>query len=381
MIRRKVSDRVLELSKLFPVITITGPRQSGKTTLCKMLFPDKRYVSLEDLDERKFAEEDPKGFLNRFPDGAVIDEIQYVPGLFSYIQTIVDEKNISGMYILTGSQQFEMLEHISQSLAGRVAIVKLLPFSLDEAYSNLDNKELDEVLFTGFFPRIFDKKINPTDMASFYVSTYLERDVRKLVNVKDLLKFEMFLKLIAARSGQLLNLSSIAEACGVSHNTIKSWVSVLEASYIIKISYPFFRNIKKRLVKTPKVYFLDTGLLCYLLGIRRVEHLEIHPLKGAIFESFVVAELLKNRFNKVEQDNLFFYRDHKGIEIDVVIDNGIELDLMEIKLSQTFSESFFKNFSKFPSYDYLTKDIIVYGGETFKYKNYLLYSWKDISQL
>ncbi len=383
MIQRKISSKVLEYSKKFPVITITGPRQSGKTTLCKMLFKDKKYVNLEEIDEREFAIEDPRGFLGRFPEGAIIDEVQYAPNLFSYIQAMVDRANKEGMFILTASQQFDVMESISQSLAGRTAIVKLLPFSLNEAYSNLEDISLNEVLFTGFFPRIFDKGISPTDMASFYISTYIERDVRKLINVKDLIKFQTFIKLLAGRSAQLLNLSSLADECDVSHNTIKSWLSVLEASYIIKLQRPFYRNLNKRMVKTPKVYFLDTGLLCYLLGIREPQHIEIHPLKGEIFETFIISEILKNRFNKGEQDNLFFYREHKGREIDVVIDNGIMLDLIEVKMSQTVSEKFFKNFNKFPLNNFVSvnKKIIYAGDESKTFKDFEIISWKDIENV
>ena len=383
MIERNISNKVLDLSKKFPVLTITGPRQSGKTTLCKMLFPEKQYVNLEDLEERHFAIEDPKGFLNRFPDGAIIDEIQYVPELMSFIQVIVDEKNKEGLFILTGSQQFEMLESITQSLAGRTAIIKLLPFSLNEAYHNLTDVSVYEVLFTGFFPRIFDKNINPSDMASFYITTYLERDVRKIINIKDLTKFSIFLKLLAGRTAQLLNLTAISDECGVSHNTIKSWISVLEASYIIKLQRPFYKNLNKRLIKTPKIYFLDTGLLCYLLGIKNYEQLQIHPLKGEIFETFVVAEMLKNRFNMCEQDNLYFYREHSGKEIDVIIDKGITIDLLEIKLSQTFSEKFLKNFNYFPenNFNSVFKKIVYSGDKSFTYKNVEIYSWKDVGKL
>ncbi len=383
MIERKISEKVLEYANKFPVVTITGPRQSGKTTLCKMLFKNKKYTNLENIDERQFAIEDPKGFLARFEDGAIIDEIQYVPHLFSYIQTIVDSKNKEGMFILTGSQQFEVMESITQSLAGRTAIVKLLPFSLNEAYKNLENVSLNKVLFTGFFPRIFDKNINPSDMASFYISTYIERDVRKIVNVKDLTKFQIFIKLLAGRTSQLLNLTSLADECDVSHNTIKSWLSVLEASYVIKIQRPFYKNLNKRLVKTPKIYFLDTGLVCYLLGIRNIEQLEVHPLKGEIFETFVVGELLKNRFNNGKDDNLYFYREHNGREIDIIVDSGINVDLIEVKLSQTISEKFFKNLKKFPEKGFasVNKKVIYAGKESFNFKNFEIYSWKDVGLL
>ncbi len=378
MIPRKIGKKVLEYAKYFPVVVITGPRQSGKTTLSKLLFKDKKYVNLEEMDERLFALEDPRGFLERFKEGAIIDEIQHAPNLLSYIQSIVDEKNREGMFILTGSQQFEMMEAVTQSLAGRCAIVRLLPFSLDEAYGDLKDISIYDVLYKGFFPRIFDKNIPPTDMASFYITTYIERDVRKIINVKDLSRFQTFIKILAGRSAQLLNLSSIGDECGLSHNTIKTWISVLEAGYVVKIQRPYYKNLNKRMVKTPKVYFLDTGLLCYLLGIRDPSQIEVHPLKGEIFETFVVSEMLKNRFNTGREDNLYFYREHSGKEIDVVVDNVTSLDLIEIKFSKTLSENLFKSLKKFPS---ISKKLIYGGDKTFKYKNFDVISWKDVGRL
>ncbi|MFH1428654.1 MAG: ATP-binding protein [Candidatus Margulisiibacteriota bacterium] len=383
MIKRKISEKVLEYSSKFPVVTITGPRQSGKTTLSRMLFPDKPYVSLEELDERTKAIKDPRGFLSQFPDGAILDEAQRAPDLFSYIQTIVDSENWRGLFIITGSQQFEMLSHISQSLAGRTAIVKLLPFSLNEAYSGIAGLNIDNVLYTGFLPRIFDKQINPSDMASFYINTYLERDIRQLVNVRDLSKFEVFLKICAGRTGQLVNLSSLGNECDVNHNTIKAWLSILEASYILKLQRPYYRNINKRLVKSPKLYFLDTGLAANLVGIRSPEQVSNHPLKGALFETLIVSELLKNNFNRGLPDNIFFYRDHKGNEIDVILDNGFDLDLIEIKLGQTVHDDFFKGFKAFPEIkDHTYKKQIIFGGEkNSKYKDINIYSWRRIPSL
>lgn len=380
MIKRLIADKVLEYATKFPVVTITGPRQSGKTTLAKMLFKEKPYVSLEDLDIKREAIRDPRGFLKQFPKGAILDEIQKAPEIFSYIQTIVDEKNEEGLFVLTGSQQFEMLSHLSQSLAGRTALVKLLPFTLQEAYPNIANLSIEEVLYTGFMPRIFDKKINPTDMAAFYINTYLERDVRQLLNIKDLTKFENFLKLCASRTGNLINLSSFSNDCDVNHNTIKSWLSVLEASYIIKLQKPYFRNINKRLIKSPKLYFLDVGLASYLLGIKNKEHLATHPLKGSLFETFIVSEILKNKFNQGRQDNLFFYGDHKGTEIDVVLDNGYNLGLIEIKSGQTVHSDFFKGLNAFPKIkDYSYKKNLIYGGDRPSVYNYInIHSWRNI---
>jgi uncharacterized protein len=383
MIKRSISDKVKSLAKQYPVITITGPRQSGKSTLCKMLFPDKEYVSLEDVDERSMALKDPRQFLGRFRDGAVIDEIQRVPDLLSYIQTIVDSRNKEGMFILTGSQQFDLLQHISQSLAGRTAIVRLLPFTLNEAYVDPGKTRLEKVLFTGFYPRIFDKKLNPSEALSFYVNTYVERDLRMLVNVKDISKFEIFLKLCAGRVGQLLNYTSLGNECGASHVTVKSWISILETSYIIKLLRPYYKNYNKRLVKSPKLYFIDTGLACFLLDIQNESHILNHPLKGSIFENFIIMEILKRRFNQVKIDNLYYYRDNTGNEVDLILDNGTTVNQFEIKAGQTINDDFFKGLTFFSN---LSKQVInsylLYGGEkSYKYKNVNCISWKEINKI
>ena len=384
MITREISKKTLQLAKQYPVVTITGPRQSGKTTLCRMLFKKKEYVSLEDIDERNFAMQDPRGFLNRFPDGAVIDEVQRVPDLLSYIQTIVDKKRKENFFILTGSQQFELLETISQSLAGRTALIKLLPFTFCEAYGSRKRPpSLDKVIYTGFYPRIFDKKLNPTEAMSFYVNTYVERDLRMLINVKDLSKFEIFLRLCAGRTGQILNLSSIGNDCGVNHATIKSWIAVLEASYIVKLLRPYYKNFNKRLVKSPKLYFLDTGLASFLLDIQNETQLKTHPLKGHLFESFVISELLKFRFNAGKTDNLYYFRDNIGNEVDLVCDDGYKTTQMEIKSGQTISRDFFKGLNYFSA---LNKDIshsyLIYGGvESYVREGVKITGWRDIGTL
>lgn len=280
MIPRTISPKILQYAKQYPVVTITGPRQSGKTTLCQMIFPDIPYVSLESIEERSFATSDPKGFLDRFPDGAVLDEIQRTPELLSYIQVRVDESQKTGQFIITESQNFELLNTVSQSLAGRTAIARLLPFSFEEILSHQSIESIDQLLYTGFYPRIYDKQLNPTEALSFYFNTYIERDLRLLINVKDLSRFETFLKLCATRCGQLVNLSSLGNDCGVNHNTIKSWLSILEASYIIKLLPSYFNNLGKRLIKSPKLYFIDTGLAAFLLGIQNIDHLRTHPLRG-----------------------------------------------------------------------------------------------------
>jgi len=383
-IRRNISDKVLAYASQYPVVTITGPRQSGKTTLCKMIFPEKAYISLEDVDERRFAKEDPRGFLNRFPDGAIIDEIQREPDLMSYIQTLVDEKNKAGLFILTGSQQFDLMETMTQSLAGRSAIVNLLPLSYDEAYQNNSDKiVLDEVLFKGFYPRIFDKNLDPSEAMQFYVNTYVERDLRRLINIKDLSPFEIFLKLCAGRTGQILNLSSLGNDCGVNHNTVKSWISVLEASFIIKLLRPYYRNFNKRLIKAPKLYFLDTGLASFLLGITKADQMFSHPLKGAIFETYVFSELLKARYNRGKADNLYYFRDSKGNEVDVICDNGNSLSQIEIKSGQTVNSDYFKGLEYFSGLsDIPVESSLIYGGtQSYTRNNVQVVDWQSISEM
>lgn len=364
MIEREVAGKIVQYAAQYPVVTITGPRQSGKTTLCRMLFPDRAYVNLESIDERGFAERDPKGFLSRFPDGAIIDEIQRAPDLLSYIQVEVDEVRRAGRYIITGSQNFELLNTVSQSLAGRTALVRLLPLSVAEVRKTGKIASLDQLLYRGGYPRIYDQDLNPTEALAFYVGTYVERDLRMLINIKDLSRFEVFLKLCAGRTGQILNLSSLGNDCGVNHNTVKSWLSILEASFLIKLLPPYYRNFNKRLVKSPKLYFLDTGLACFLLGIQSEEHLPTHPLRGALFETFVVSELLKSRFNRGKTDNLYYFRDNKGNEVDLVLDQGIAQRIVEIKAGQTITSSFFKGLQYFAKLSgEVEKSFLVYGGK------------------
>jgi len=329
-----------------------------------MIFPDIPYVSLESIEERSFATSDPKGFLDRFPDGAVLDEIQRTPELLSYIQVRVDESQKTGQFIITGSQNFELLNTISQSLAGRTAIARLLPFAFDEILFHQSLGSLDQLLYTGFYPRIYDKQLNPTEALSFYFNTYIERDLRLLINVKDLSRFETFLKLCATRCGQLVNLSSLGNDCGVNHNTIKSWLSILEASYIIKLLPPYFNNLGKRLIKAPKLYFIDTGLAAFLLGIQNTDHLRAHPLRGGLFENMIVSEFLKKRFNQGKTDNLYFLRDSKGREVDILLDYGTYIDMIEVKSSKTIAKDLFKGLLYFKHlYRQTRHSSLVYGGD------------------
>ncbi len=338
---REIEPTLKRLASQYPVVTVTGPRQSGKTTLCKKTFPDKPYVSMENLDIRQFAGSDPNGFLREFKNGAILDEIQRVPDLLSYIQTWVDEKNEEGLFILTGSQQFDLHSKITQTLAGRTALLCLLPFSFKEAYDM--PVTLEEILYRGFYPRLFDKALNPTEALGFYCTTYIERDVRSLANIIDLSKFEIFLKLCAARTGQILNLSNLSQDCGISHNTAKQWLSILEASYILTFLRPYHANINKRLVKSPKLYFLDTGLAAFLLDIQTPSQLQHHPLKGSLFETFVVVEILKHYYATGKRPNLSYFRDSNGREVDLILTQGDSLFPIEIKSSETVSTDFFKN--------------------------------------
>lgn len=364
MIKRAISEKILHYARHYSVVTLTGPRQSGKTTLCKALFPKKKYFSLENIDIRDYARTDPRSFLNGcLKEGAVIDEIQRVPELVSYIQGIVDSKDKPGLFILTGSQNFHLLDTISQSLAGRTALAVLLPFSYTEIYAH-KAISIDKLLFTGFYPRIHDKKLNPAEALSFYVSTYLERDIRTLINVKDLSKFEKFLKLCAGRAAQIVNLSNLANDCGINHNTAKSWLGVLEASYVIFFVRPHYANFGKRLIKASKLYFTDCGLAAYLLDIQNAKHISHHPLKGALFENFAVAELLKARTNQGKNSNIFFFRDNIGNEVDILLENGTSVKPVEIKLGTTINDDYFKGLRYYQKINKknAVKPALIYGG-------------------
>ncbi|MBX7047431.1 MAG: ATP-binding protein [Ignavibacteria bacterium] len=372
MIKREISDKVLSLAKKFPIITITGPRQSGKTTLVRELFKSKPYFSLEDPDIRLIAETDPRGFLENLTNGAVLDEIQRVPGLFSYLQNVSDKKNKSGLFILSGSQNFLLMEKITQSLAGRAALFYLLPFSAIEIKSEIQ-KNISKSIVSGFYPRLYDKNIKPRDYYANYVQTYVERDLRQLKFVHDLSSFINFIKLCAGRAGQILNLSSLANDCGISVNTAKSWISILESSFIIYTLKQFHRNINKRLVKNPKLYFYDTGLLCYLLNISNQSELNLHYAKGAVFENFVINEFVKFFFNKGINDfPMYYLRNKTGNEIDLIIESGLKLFPIEIKSSKTFSPAFIKDiryYSKVLDFGKKRAAVIYRGDNSFTYED------------
>jgi predicted AAA+ superfamily ATPase len=385
LIPRNAEETVARLTAGYPLVAITGPRQSGKTTLARFLFKDKPYTSLEDLDERAFAERDPRGFLAQFPDGAVLDEVQRCPGLFSYLQTRVDQDRRNGLFILTGSQQFDLLSSISQTLAGRVALVPLLPFTLGELERGGEAPaRLEDLLFAGLYPPVYDRQLESGIWYGNYVRTYIERDVRQMINVRDLSAFQRFVRMCAARTGQLLNLSALAQDCGISHNTAGAWLSVLEASYIVALLQPHHRNLGKRLVKTPKLYFLDPGLATWLLGIQSSEQLVHHAQRGALFETWVVGELLKARFNRALTSNLYFWRDRSGHEIDILIDQGDVLIPVEIKSGQTIAQDFFESIETWQSFAGAAsgRPWLVYGGDQRQSRSRAeVLPWRQIGEL
>jgi predicted AAA+ superfamily ATPase len=340
-IRRNIASTISDATKYFPVITITGPRQSGKTTLIRHLFEYLPYYSLENLDIRRFAVGDPVAFLNQHTEGMILDEVQNAPELLSYIQGIVDE-NPDRRFILSGSSQFSMLRTITQSLSGRTAIFELLPMSYTEVKAQADEKSLDELLFDGFYPAIYAQKNTASFLYPNYVKTYLERDVRDLLQVRDMMQFQTFLRLCAGRVGNLFNASELSNEVGLSVNTVKSWLSVLQTSYIVTLLPPWFENTTKRLTKTPKLYFVDTGLACYLLGIETPQQLSRDRKRGDLFENFIVTEALKRRYNLGKESNLFFYRDSHQNEVDLLIRHGDRFDAAEIKSAQTFNTDFEK---------------------------------------
>jgi predicted AAA+ superfamily ATPase len=385
MIRRLIAKNLTRLASQYPVITITGPRQSGKTTLCKALFPKYGYANLEALDTRQLAITDPRGFLAKYTDGVILDEVQRAPELTSYIQELVDAKEESGKFILTGSQQFEILNTINQSLAGRSAILKLMPLAYEELYSQQEMAQsIEEILYTGFYPRIHSQHLNPTEALSFYLNTYVERDIRQLINIKDLLAFEKFMRICATQIGQLVNYSQIANDVGVAQNTIKSWLSILQASYIIFILPPHFSNFRKRMTKSAKLYFYDVGLASYLLGIENPGHVASHPLKGQLFENFIISEFLKNRYNNIKEKNLYFYRDHIGNEVDLILDYGNKLISVEIKSGKTVNNDYFKGLKFYQSLasKLNASSYVVYGGDTSYLTHEIpVYSYKNFHQL
>ena len=371
MIERTIQKLLVALFEQYPVVTVTGPRQSGKTTLCRNAFPDLDYVNLESPDNREFATDDPRGFLRRYGDGAILDEIQRAPQLVSYIQGHVDERGRNGLFILTGSRQLRVSEAVSQSLAGRTALLRLLPLSIGEALRLRPDLDVDTMLHTGFYPRIYDHDLDPTQALGDYFETYVERDVRQISEIRNLSSFQRYVRLCAGRVGQLLNLQSLGNDAGVSHSTAREWLSVLEASYIAFLLPSYHANISKRLIKTPKLFFYDVGLAAYLLGIESPDQIFTHPLKGALFENLVVVEVLKERYNRGKRSNLYFYRDSQGHEIDLLYTLADRFVAIEAKAGETLSRDYFKGFRELRRVlpEQVAGELLVYGGDEERVQN------------
>jgi predicted AAA+ superfamily ATPase len=365
MIKRKIFPELERLLSEYPIVTILGPRQAGKTTLAQTSLKDFEYCNLENPENRDFAINDPKAFLSQFKGKVILEEIQRVPYLLSYIQAVVDAKKVNGMYVLTGSHQLALREAITQSLAGRTGILNLLPFSIAElTEAGITFPSFEEYAYQGFLPRVYDQQQRPTQAYSNYYQTYIERDVRQLINLKDAALFEKFMKLLAGRVGQLMDHNSLGNDVGVDSKTIKTWLSILEASFIIYKLTPYFENFGKRVIKSPKYYFIDTGLLTFLLGIERPDQLTRDPLVGNVFENMVVIECLKARYNQGKMSNLYFFRDNHGNEVDLLLQDGRDLIAIEIKSSSTFSTSLFQNLEKMKKItDKILGSYLVYQGE------------------
>jgi uncharacterized protein len=381
---RTASETLKKLAQSYPVVTIVGPRQVGKTTLTKSVFPEKKYTNLEDPDVLAFALNDPRGFIDQFSEGAIIDEIQNAPKLLSFIQVIVDEKQQNGLYILTGSQQLDLSEAISQSLAGRTAIISLLPLSIQELAIQKIDLDLDDYLLKGFLPRLYAQNLEPRTAYRNYVKTYLERDVRKITKVHDLILFQKFFRLCASRVGCILNQENLANEIGVSATTINHWLGILEASYLIFRVQPYFENLGKRLIKSPKIYFFDVGLVSYLIDIETIVQMSRDPLRGQLVENLVVLELFKTRLNQGLDPNIYFYRDNHKNEVDLIYKKGHELIPIEIKSAKSFDRSFLKGIQYFKNIipDRVPTGYVIYaGGMSYKVDDFHLLNYKASHQI
>lgn len=383
MIDRVLINKALKLIEQFPIVAITGPRQSGKTTLSKIIKPNYKYVNLENLSDREFAKTDPVGFLETYRNGVIIDEIQNVPSLFSYLQVVTDERNSIGEYIITGSQNFLMMEQITQSLAGRVALLTLLPFSYQELKNtNYKPETWEKYALSGSYPRRIIQNIDSVDYYENYIKTYVERDVRLMKNITNLDLFQKFIQLLAGRVGQLFNQSSLGNELDLDNKTINSWFTLLEASFITFKLQPYHTNFNKRLVKTPKIYFNDIGLLCYLLGIRSELDLENHYAKGSIFENLIILENYKNSLNNSSKSKFYFWRDASQNEVDLIIETGTVIEAFEIKSGKTINQSFFKGLDYFKKINPKTNLSLIYGGtENQKRSDYYVYTLNELPEL
>ena len=386
LIKREIEVQIHDAATEYPVIAVVGPRQSGKTTLVQMAFPDHKYISLEDFDLRELALADPRRFLTEYPSssGIILDEIQNAPQLLSYMQTIVDKDKQKGFFVVTGSQNILVHEAISQTLAGRIAILTLLPLSVSELdQANLLPDKIETAVWKGSYPQVYAENSIPSRLYSNYVLTYVERDVPQMRQITDLATFQRFIRLCAGRIGQVVNLESLGNDCGVNHSTVKAWLSVLEVSYIIFSLYPYYKNFGRRLVKSPKIYFVDTGLACSLLNIKSEQDLDNHYLRGGLVESFIISDLRKQRFNLEQQPNIYFWRDHTGNEIDCILDQADPIPV-EIKAGKTVASDFFKAFDQWQELTQLSKKehYVIYGGiENQNWPHATVLGWKSAGNL
>jgi len=381
MIQRGAANKIKQLARKFPAVGLLGPRQSGKTTLAKELFPNKPYISFENQDNVLLATKDPRAFLGQYKNGAIFDEIQRVPQLLSYMQGVIDaQPNKVGLFIITGSQNLLLLESISQTLAGRIAFIHLLPFSFTELEGSKYGKQsLNKLILNGGYPRLYDKRINPVDYYPNYLLTYVERDVRQIKNISNLALFQRFLKVCASRVGQEVNYTSIGNDTGVDQKTIMSWFGILEASFIAFRLQPFYKNLGKRLTQMPKLYFYDTGLCCSLLELETESHVNTHPLRGALFENLIILELLKARYNNGQRGNLFYWRDRTGNEIDVLIDQSSQVIPVEIKTASTFNTDYVKGINYWKKVNPDTKKaFVIYTGKSAVLDSSQILNWKDL---
>lgn len=382
MIPRTAEARLIKLAKTFRSVAVIGPRQSGKTTLCRSVFPKKIYVSLENPDTLEFAKTDPRGFLSQYTSGAILDEIQRAPQLFSYLQQVLDETKKRGLFILTGSNNFLLQENITQTLAGRIAYLQLLPLSLKELKDAGKLKSgYGWHTLHGGYPEVIAKNISSAEWYPNYLNTYVERDVRQLKNISNLSQFTKLLRLCAGRTGQILNMTSLANDCGVDQKTIMSWLSILQSSFIIYLLRPYYRNFNKRIIKSPKLYFYDTGVACSLMGVTNAKQISDHASKGSLFENMIISELLKERLNKGLQDNLYFWRDKTGNEVDVILDNTGKFTAIELKSGETISRDFFKGLDYFSTLNNkIAAKLLVYGGKLSQKRsnNIMVKSWDEL---
>ncbi|MEY4540993.1 MAG: hypothetical protein RLZZ306_2750 [Bacteroidota bacterium] len=384
MIERSITPKLIDFTKKFPIVSLTGPRQSGKTTLLRHILPDYRYVSLENPDNRNFANDDPNGFLKTYNEFVIFDEVQRVPELFSYIQTKVDEDKIMGQYILSGSQNFLLLEQISQTLAGRVAVLKLLPLSYAELKNaNLLSENVAVNIFKGTYPATYDRQLKSDEFYPSYLETYIQRDVRNLLDIKDLRSFQTFVKLCAGRIGQPLTLSSLANDCGISSPTAKAWLSILESSFVVFTLSPYYKNFSKRLIKSPKLYFYDTGLACHLLNMTEAQQVETYYQRGSLFENAIISELLKNRLNQAKNQTLYFWQDSNKNEIDLLEEVSDKINLFEMKYTMTITKEHLKNLQLFRNISEIEgENYLIYAGDTSQIRSEgKVESWKKITEL